>query len=388
MLDILFITLSIICGLLFINYQIRKENLYYFRTLTYGLFLYHLMIGLIYGAYVLTLKGDAVMFWSSPALRSFSTNWPDLFEPGSKFIYFLTFPFSQVLKLNYWTGCVIFSTIGFIGIMYFFSLMVRHVEFNPTIFGIKIFPLIFFLPNLHFWSVGIGKDAVVFFSITLFFYSISRRLNWVGLFSALFITYYVRPHMAFILILAVAISSVLSSEMKLWPRTIIILLMLSGSYFILDDLIAYLKIEDLSYGSLEELGNTKMYYLSRGETGSKIDMGSYPFLYKIFTFFYRPLFYDINNALAIVASFENLIYLLLSIKLFQFNPFKYFSASPLFIKAGLITVFASAIAFTGFLSNLGIILRMKNMVMFMLVITISYLISEHYKKENLPNQVW
>lgn len=325
------------------------------------------------------------MFWQSPALRRLTTNWLELFEPGTKFIYFITLPLSQTLQLNFWTGCVIFSTIGFLGICYYLLLIVKHIEFNPKIFGVNVFPFLLFMPNLHFWSVGIGKDALMFFAITLFFYSISEKVKWPGVLLALFITYFIRPHMTFILILATAITAILSSDIKTSSRFIVISFMLIGAYLMSDELMQFLKVEDLSYGALKEVGDFRMYHLSKGETGSKVDMANYPFPYKIFTFLYRPLFYDINNVLAIVASFENLFYLLLSFKLFKANPIKHFSSAPFFIKAGVIALLASAVAFTGFLSNLGIILRMKNMVMFLLVLFVLFVISEYHRK-NIENQ--
>ena len=41
---------------------------------------------------------------------------------------------------------------------------------NATFKGYYLFPLLFYMPNLHFWSCGVGKDTLLFFCIGLFSY--------------------------------------------------------------------------------------------------------------------------------------------------------------------------------------------------------------------------
>ena len=105
-------------------------------------------------------------------------------------------------------------------------------------------------------------------------------------------------------------------------------------------------------------------------------MSSYPLPLKLFTFWYRPLFIDAPGVLGLIVSFENLLYLLLTFKLFQRGIFKFLRKSPMMVKMSLVVFFLSSLAMTFIMSNLGIIMRQKSMVMYFLFFVIYYYLAQ------------
>jgi hypothetical protein len=90
----------------------------------------------------------------------------------------------------------------------------------------------------------------------------------------------------------------------------------------------------------------------------------------VLTFLYRPFFFDINGIPALIASFENLLLLLLSVKVLRNSPFKSFRKSPFIIQGLIYFLIIGTLAFSQSLGNLGIMLRMRNMFLPGLIIFI------------------
>ena len=136
-----------------------------------------------------------------------------------------------------------------------------------------------------------------------------------------------------------------------------------------DKILSYLKIEDLSLASLEEVANRRVGLLSRKRVGSAIDLASYPLPIRFFTYLYRPLFFDVENIFSFFISIENAIYLVISFMGLRAFKIRYLKEMPVWMKAGLIIFLMASVVFANSLSNLGIIIRMKNMTMIYLLIT-------------------
>lgn len=100
---------------------------------------------------------------------------------------------------------------------------------------------------------------------------------------------------------------------------------------------------------------------------------------KIFTYMYRPLFIDAHNIIAFLSGFENILYLYLTFFIVRNWTPEALRDMPVFIKAGIIAFVPITIAFASSLSNLGIIMRMKNMTMIYFVLFVFFLIAYNKK---------
>lgn len=361
----------------FFKKQLRRSDIKVLRWL----WVYHLMFGYIYASF---FKGDANFYWelaSQMNYNSFVENLTSKF--GTFFIFSLNYFPASVLKMSYLTGTILHTYLGFIAICFIYCIVIQLIPKNSYLGKIKIFPFIMFLPNLHFWTVSIGKDSTSFLFVTLIFYSLinfnSRFI--IGIIGMLLL-YLIRPHVALFAFIAIGSAYFFSSKATKFQRIILSFVVLAIAVIILPKVLEYSNIDSLSTENIDSFTSERAGNLSREHTGSRIDISSYPFPIKVFTFLYRPLFFDINNVTAILASFENLFLLILSIKVLRNSPLKAYQSAPLVIQALLFFLIIGTLAFSVTLSNLGIMLRMRNMFLPALFLFILWANSYNSKTSN------
>ena len=102
---------------------------------------------------------------------------------------------------------------------------------------------------------------------------------------------------------------------------------------------------------------------------------------KIGTFLFRPLFFDAGNLFGIIVSLENLVYVLMGLSLLRFKNLIEILRMPLHLKAALAVLGSAVFFMSSSLSNLGIIIRQKNMVMFMFVLIVLHLLGKRQEQD-------
>ncbi|MCL6261249.1 hypothetical protein M3O96_19260 [Aquiflexum sp. TKW24L] len=348
------------------------------------MFHYHVLIGFYYGWFA---QGtDTTFYWNlGDRYRQFNfESWFDTYGTHNNFVFFLNYPFSKVLELNYWTGTFLYANVS---AWAFVLLFLAGQDFfkieNLKISGVKVWPLILLLPSLHFWSSGIGKDSLVFLFMSMLFYGMRDLRKYVVLVGvSAVLLYHVRPHMAFIVLFSAAVLLILDSKLHLSYKLIFFMFAMVGFVFIFDEVLKFLKIEELSAESIEGRFAFTSENLSYGK--SFVDMSGYPYPLKVLTFLYRPLFFDAHNFSSLLNSVENLISLLLTVAVFaRVNPLKGYQKSPNAVKIMILTFLIASISFAGALSNFGIMVRMKNMTfiyfLFFLIYIYDQMVFERYQ---------
>lgn len=382
--DLFFIPLVLYAGHQIINRVVRVHNLHHDRRLLVILFYYHLLFAIIFGLYVTVYGGDAVGYWKAPGkLMPLGSNWLDLHVPGTSFIYFLTYPFSQVLGISFWGGTLLFSLFGFGGMGYLYLSFRQVLQVNPRVLGIKIFPLVLFLPNMHFWTGGIGKDSIAFFALMLFVHSlIAPQKNIPGILISFYLAYFVRPHMALLMSVGLAFGLLLSTKgTSFFWRMTFLALSVYVFFLIAPAVFEFIGLEEEGLENFEDVANIRSKNLSRANVGSAIDIRNYSVPLKLFTFLFRPLFFDAGNVFGIIVSFENIFYLILAVMIIRVNTPIELLRMPQQLKAALIVFGSTAFFMSNSLSNLGIIIRQKNMVMMMFLLIAGYLISQRQARQ-------
>jgi len=348
------------------------------------LYHYHVLIGFYYGWFA--YGTDTSFYWNlGDKFRRFEFNsWFDAYGTHNYFLFFINYPFSRVMGLDFWTGTFLYASVSSCAfVLLFLAGNDLFKSSKPKLHGIQIWPYLLLLPSLHFWSSGIGKDSLVFLFLSMFFYGIRDLRKYVILvvISAVLI-YHVRPHIAFIVLFATGVMIMMDSKLHFSYKLIFFSISMVGFVFIYDQVLVFLKIDEVSAESVENMFNTTSNNLSYGK--SFVDMSSYPYPLKLFTFLYRPLFFDAHNFSTILNSFENLLALLLTISVFsKINPIKGYKNSPDAIKIFLLAFLLASIAFAGSLSNFGIMVRMKNMTFIYFLMFLVYIYNFHLieKKE-------
>lgn len=376
--DFFVIFFSLLLGLLFVNSLKNQLSGNHIKTLRY-LFFYHILFGL-YNYFF--FGSDPIRYWALAKEISHEQFLEYLTEKsGTYFMLVLDYYPSKILGLSYFTGTMVYTVIGFIAISLFYLVAVKVVPYNSSFKGFKLFPLLFFLPNLHLWTCTAGKDTISFLCGALFCYAVLQPVKRAHLIViALILSYGVRPHIALFLVVGFGLAFVLSTKLNFFQRFLFAIIFIVAGIVILPSVMEYAKIEETSLESFSEFADQKAGLLSRSTTGSRIDISSYPLPLKLFTFLYRPLFFDINGFPAFLASIENLFLLLLSLKVLSNKPVETFKKAPMPIKGMLLYLFIGTLAFSQTLGNLGIIIRMRNMFLPGLLIFILWSFSYQIQK--------
>lgn len=380
MLDILVSLSVVVVGFIFIvsrkGIQVNDK-----KYLIY-LWVYHLFFALFYYVYTRTNSADSNTYWAEAKNASRELYFIYLNDPlGTNFMYLINYLPSRILDLSIFSGTLIYSFIGFMGFYYFYLTIKVVISKNLKLYNLKLFPFLLFLPNLHFWSVGAGKDTLVFFSILASNYAyLKLRDNKSLLAISLLILLFIRPHVFLVLLLSIILSLLIGRELKLVNRILLVFISFILLSFILPVVLNYLNLLELNevMTRAENQANT----LRGDNIGSSVDTSSYPFIFKMFSFLYRPLFFDYSGFLSLISSLENLILLFITFKLFGNNFMRALKRAPFIIKFNFYFFLAGSILFSLTLSNLGIYLRMKNMLIPSLIFLYLWCLSSSFKQKS------
>ncbi|WP_313598426.1 hypothetical protein [Epilithonimonas vandammei] len=380
--DLIYIPLIIVLGLSFINLfssQLTDRDQQVLRKL----FFFHLLMGTYYCFFIL---GDAVGYWRVPKTYTMETFKDGLFNgEGTMFMYAFNYLFSNLLNMSYLSNTLLFSLFGFMGLTFFYLVAVQTVPYNKIISGYVLFPLIFFLPNLHFWSSGVGKDTTLFLCIGMFTYGLMKPFQRIPLLVlAGLLSMAIRPHITLFLMVGFGLAYVFGGKVSPAQRFIFSAAMIAVGLAILPSVMEFAKIEEASAEGFDKFATGKAAVLSRSSAGSAIDISSYPFPLKVLTFWFRPALFDVKNINGLIAALENLLLLIVFIKAMRTSPIRAFKAAPFVIKGLVIFLVVGTLAFSQSMGNMGIMIRMRNMFLPGMIIYLMWIFS--YEQQLLRNR--
>ncbi len=377
LLDLFYIPIIVLLGLGFIqlfNKDLSERDHRMLRNLLF----FHLFLGVYYCYFIL---GDAVGYWRVPKAYTFETFKEGLFDgEGTMFMYAFNFLFSNLLNMSYLSNTLVFSLFGFMGITFFYLVVVKTVKYNKRLHGYILFPALFFLPNLHFWSAGVGKDTTLFLCIGMFTYGVMKPIIRSPLLVlSVLLALAIRPHIVLFLMVGFGLAYILGGKISVFQRVAFSTVLLGIGLAILPAVLEFAKIEEASAESFDKFAEGKANVLSRASTGSAIDVSSYPLPLKILTFLFRPFFFDVRNINGLVASLENLVLVIVFIKAMRTKPLQAFKAAPFVIKGLVFFLIVGTLAFSQSMGNVGIMIRMRNMFLPGLLIYMLWIFS--YEQE-------
>ena len=381
-LDLIYIPLIIVLGLGFINLfssQLTERDQQVLRKLLF----FHLLMGTYYCFFI---QGDAIGYWRVPKAYTMETFKDGLFNgEGTMFMYAFNYLFSNLLNMSYLSNTLLFSLFGFMGLTFFYIVALQTVPYNKIISGYALFPLIFFLPNLHFWSSGVGKDTTLFLCIGMFTYGLMKPFQRIPLLVlAGLLSMAIRPHITLFLMVGFGLAYVFGGKVSPAQRIIFSAAMIAVGLAILPSVMEFAKIEEASAEGFDKFATGKAAVLSRSNVGSAIDISSYPFPLKVLTFWFRPALFDIKNINGLIAALENLLLLIVFIKAMRTSPIRAFKAAPFVIKGLVIFLVVGTLAFSQSMGNMGIMIRMRNMFLPGMIIYLMWIFS--YEQQLLRNR--
>lgn len=335
------------------------------------LYLWHTLFSFLYWYSSLTGVTDATGYFK----RTFKVPFDVDFSPGTRFIDSITYIIKSSLDANYLNTTLIFNIIGALGLVSLYLSLNRYLKVLPWYWG-----TILFLPSLSYWSSAVGKDALSFLSICTLLYAVTTARKKIPLYLiAVLLMMMVRPHVGFMMVASYIFYFIIHSKIPLILKFLTLPILAGGTFALLNFATEYVGLDEASVSAVSEFYDNRQGINNHG--GGGIDTSSMSLPLKIFSYMFRPLPFEANSVITLIASIENSILLLLFIYLF------YSSRSRLKLliidkRLWLTTyiVLASIMLSYG-LSNLGIAARQKWMFMPILV----YLLIEIYSYKNLKN---
>ena len=346
----------------------KKMNLlYFYHTFFYGFYLW----------YVSFNPSDSKHYFGT--ISSHAGSWFELFGTDTNFIYFAGYPFYHLGFSTYEALMFLFSWFGFLGFIYAYLFFREKVSLKVKVFRyFDLLTLLLFLPNMHFWTVSLAKGSTIFLGLMMFTYGISKPKKRIFLIVlGCIIIFHIRPHVFMFVAVGTAIGYMFGSDkISFWKKFMISVAMVISLISVQDQILAVINVQNSEnvVNSFEQFAEKRSENLSTSDSG--VNMNSYPLPYKFFTFWFRPLFFDAGGILGLIISFENLVYLLLFLKIVKKDFLKFIKKSPSLVKMSLVIFLATSFAMTFVMSNLGLIMRQKSMVMYYLFFVIYYYLAQ------------
>jgi len=357
--------------------SLSKKHSFFSKRLMNQLFWYHIVFLGIYYSYTIFNRSDSKAYFDRPQREDW--NWLDFFGTSTTFIDFMAYPFINFLGFNYEMMMVLFAWMGYLGFVYAYLFFRENIPVKITVFkNFDLLTLILFFPNMHFWTASLGKGAPIFLGLMMFAYAIKTpKSRLVPLILGSLLIYYIRPHVFMFVAVGTVLGYMSGKEKISFGRKLFIYIALIGGLVLVQDTILGVAglegSEDLVEG-FEDFSADRSESLS--SSGSGVDMSSYPLPVKLFTFWFRPLFFDAPGILGLITSVENLMYLLLFVKILKKDFITFIKNSTVVVKMSLVVFFLSSFAMTFVMSNLGIIMRQKSMVMYFAFFVIYYYLAQ------------
>ncbi|UII23885.1 hypothetical protein [Fulvivirga ligni] len=351
------------------------------RLVLNRLFFYHLLLSFVYYLYAVFNPSDSNNYYFKVTEYYRGPNWSDFYGTSTTFIEWTGYPFIHYLGFSYEAMMALFAFFGWIGFIIFYKFFKEQIGFRNELFGYDLIVLIFLLPNLHFWSGSFGKGSFIFLGIALIFYGMSKlNSRFLYLFIGAVLTYHIRPHVMFVLLISAIIGFTFSTKGIGWGVKILMIAVSIGAFaFIYQDVLNMVGIEegeeitqglDLTHRATE---------LQKATSG--VDITNYSLPLQVFTFLFRPLFVDAPGMLGLIVSFENVFLLYITILFFARGGLGFLIRGDFLVKTAFLSFITVSIALAQISGNLGIAIRQKSQVMMLFLFVIIKLMDEKQMKE-------
>lgn len=381
LLDFIYIPIFVFLALRFPLLLVEKNEAKYFPILKKLVF-FHFLLGVAYYYFIMNNGGDAMRYWNIAKLMDNAQFFQSIRGgEGTEFMEAFNYIPANLMGMSFLSNSMFYTMLGSLGVTYFFLIAVRTIPYNKIIYGYVLFPLIFFLPNLHFWSSGVGKDTILFLCIGMFVYGLMKPAQRIPLIViAGLLSMAIRPHITLFLLVGFGLAYVFGGKVSRFQRILFSLVLMGIGLAILPSVMEFAKIEEASVESFDKFADAKSSVLSRASTGSAIDISSYPFPLKVLTFLFRPFFFDVKNLSGLISSLENLVLVIIFIKAMRTQPITAFRKAPFVIKGLVFFLIIGTLAFSQSLGNVGIMIRMRNMFLPGLLIYLMWCFSFEQEK--------
>lgn len=351
------LVIGILCLLIIIVVAHKTKDVSSYWWLSLG-FIYHTLFS-IYYCYSSTYNPDADtqdFFMVAASSSSLLEN----YGYGLDFVVMTLYPFIKVFKMTYFTCFLVHNMIGFLGISLIFLTMWEQYQSHKNYKWVLLIPL--FWPSLNFWTSMIGKDSIIIMALGMLMFAISNFDNRkVLLLLSLLLIGHVRPHMAMMIIPCLVITMITSSgNVSPYKRAVMSFILIASLFAVYGVFLDLLKTESLDLSTAESIIENRQ---NNWGGGSSVGMGSANIVQRVFTYLYRPLFVDAYSFEMVMASFENIVLILITLTMLTPRFLSYvFKTKSYLVRFNTLYFFIVTVFLAAATPNMGTAARQKNMV--------------------------
>lgn len=342
--------------LLYVLYILKQFSVYTKINQKIGIFslvmgLVHFIITFASYGFILGSVADAKHYYSESVSI---TDWGlSYLSNGTSFIVFLNYMLVQWLQLSF-LGCfLVFSFISYLGCLKLFDVIIDLTDRKYNVFY-----LFLLLIGTHFWTVSLGKDALMFYAMCCLCYNIYFDKPRGHYILPLMLIGFIRLHVLIFVLVGGGVSYVFTNKkIKTQTKFVFAGLVLGALLFLVPFFLKEIAVTNISdiEGKLQSSMNANV------EGGAGIDLKDSNLVVKWFSYMFRPFVFEARNPMFLVSALENLVWLYIFFIIIRglfFDKIK--TNYILWSYIGIILACTLPLAYT--LANFGISMRQKIMI--------------------------
>ena len=358
--------------LLYVLYILKQFSVYTKINQKIGIFslvmgLVHFIITFASYGFILGSVADAKHYYSESVSI---TDWGlSYLSNGTSFIVFLNYMLVQWLQLSF-LGCfLVFSFISYLGCLKLFDVI---IDLTDRKYNVSY--LFLLLIGTHFWTVSLGKDSLMFYSMCCLCYNIyfdKPRSHYI---LPLMLIGFIRLHVLIFVLVGGGVSYVFTNKkIKTQTKFVFAGLVLVALLFLIPFFLKEIAVTNISdiEGKLQSSMNANV------EGGAGIDLKDANLIVKWFSYMFRPFVFEARNPMFLVSALENLVWLYIFFIIIRglfFDKIK--TNYILWSYIGIILACTLPLAYT--LANFGISMRQKIMI-FPFFLILFFIVKKHRK---------
>ncbi len=270
------------------------------------LYAWHSLFCLAYAMYAIQNGADALVYYMKAQQGEFMPPF------GTGAVVNIATLFVTGLDLSFLGACLLFNIFGAIGLIAFDACLQSATADKSRLLR-RFATLIVLLPSISFWSSALGKDALAFMAAALTLYAtlnMGRRVVLLAV--SIFIMALVRPHIAGIMVIALAGSLVLQRRLPLVQRVFLGGAALAATAAMVPFALTYAGLGDAS-GADDIMSYVEHRQSLNTQGGSSVDIASMSPPVQLFSYLFRPLPYEAGSIFGLAASMDNVVLIFLAV---------------------------------------------------------------------------
>lgn len=320
-----------------------------------ALLVVHLLASIYYYNYVQKSLADTAFYYFDPyhfANQPFGLSTVLV----TKLVHFLKVKFDA----TYLDCFLVFQSFGFFGIALLLSVFIE-IEASIGVALRREYLSLLFLPTLNFWTSGIGKDAPIFFALSLSVWAaLQFRKRFLFFCLALGIMVLFRAHIALMAVTALAAAAFFDPLISFGRKVALLSVAFAGIILIVGPTQRTIDLDVTSISSVTT-------FLTEHSAGGAMvagttSVGHASFAVRLLSLLFRPFFFDAAGVLGMITSVENVCIVFVSLDLIaHWKDVAHLARRVFFLRFVMLFALILLISLTLVYYNVGLGLRQRVM---------------------------